>query len=215
MKKNNIKKDKVLYLIIIILICLMIGMFIYFKNRLDIVQKHTESNMEMSIAIFKRLNKTIELNYLDTDNFKYLVNPNNWNELLKEETALSIDDLENFKIDKVIIKQRNDKSIDDVSEYTIIINMLGSSTFNDFTNLMYQKMNAILVETQNDTSKVESFKEGKGYYEISSFEEATYNNMYYDYMKTLSDGTTGGPKVKVKILYLEETNQIKMEINKF
>ena len=39
--------------------------------------------------------------------------------------------------------------------------------------------------------------------------------MYYDYMKTLSDGSTGGPKVKVKILYLEETNQIQIEVNKF
>jgi hypothetical protein len=39
--------------------------------------------------------------------------------------------------------------------------------------------------------------------------------MYYDYIKTLSDGVTGGPKIKIKLLYLEDTNQIKMEINKF
>ncbi len=47
-----------------------------------------------------------------------------------------------------------------------------------------------------------------------SFSEATYNNMYYDYMKTMEDGSTGGPKVKIKVLE-EENNKVRIEINKF
>ncbi len=215
MAKNNQKKDKVLYTIIIGLVVLMIGMFCYFQSKINKYQEYVEGSSNAIVTMLKKISNVIELNYLDTDNFKYLVNPNNWEESLKNETALDLNNLGDYQIDKVIVRKYTNASEDDLNEYTIYLNMLNNKTFNDFTSLMYQKINEIFVITNNDTSKVESFKEGRGYYDISSFEEATYNNMYYDYMKTLSDGTTGGPKIKVKILYLEETNQIKMEINKF
>ncbi len=215
MKKNNLKKDKLLYIVIICLIATMIGMFCYFESKFKNQEEHLRANSNISIALFKRLNSVIELNYLDSDLYKYLINPSNWKEILKKECALSLDDLDNYPIEKILLKQRTDKTDDDLSEWTIIFNIGDDVSFNDFTKLMYQKISDILVLTDNDTSKVESFKEGRGYYDINSFEEATYNNMYYDYMKTMSDGSTGGPKVKIKIIYLEETNQIKMEINKF
>ena len=215
MAKNNQKKDKVLYTIIIGLVVLMIGMFCYFQSKINKYQEYVEGSSNAIVTMLKKISNVIELNYLDTDNFKYLVNPNNWEESLKNETALDLNNLGDYQIDKVIVRKYTNASEDDLNEYTIYLNMLNNKAFNDFTSLMYQKINEIFVITNNDTSKVESFKEGRGYYDISSFEEATYNNMYYDYMKTLSDGTTGGPKIKVKILYLEETNQIKMEINKF
>ena len=216
MKKNNErKKDKNLYGVITLLIVLMVGMFFYFQSKLKDQEEHLRINSEMSIALFKRMNSVIELNYLDSDLYKYLINPTNWQETLKKECALNLDDLENYQIEKILLRQRTEMTEDDLSEWTIIFNVGDGSSFNDFTKLMYQKISDILVLTGNDTSKVESFNERKGYYDINSFEEATYNNMYYDYMKKLSDGSTGGPKVKIKILYLEDTNQIKMEINKF
>lgn len=215
MKKSYFGNVKFLYGVIICLFGLIIGLFFFFQRKLNIIQKDIENNYKMSITGFKRLTNVIELNYLDTENFKYLVNSSNWSETLKRETLLNFDDLENFQVEKVIVRQENEMGPDDLSEFIITMNILNNSSFKDFTDLMYQKINKILVITDNDTSKVESFKEGRGYYDINSFEEATYNNMYYDYMKTMSDGSIGGPKIKVKILYMEETNQIKIEINKF
>ena len=215
MKKSYFRNVKFLYGVIICLFGLIIGIFFFFQRKLNIIQKDIENNYKMSITGFKRLTNVIELNYLDTENFKYLVNPSNWSETLKRETLLNFDDLENFQVEKVIVRQENEMGPDDLSEFIITMNILNNSSFKDFTDLMYQKINKILVITDNDTSKVESFKEGRGYYDINLFEEATYNNMYYDYMKTMSDGSIGGPKIKVKILYMEETNQIKIEINKF
>lgn len=212
-ENKDLKKVRLLYVVVIGLIMVIIAMFFYFNNKIDILQKHADSNSTMSINIFKRLNEIVELNQLDTANYRYLVNPSNWEEILKNETAMTLNDLNNYKISEVVVKEDTDLTVD--HEFVITINILKNGTFNDFTSLMYQKMINIFKETNNDTSKVESFKEGRGYYDIDSFEEATYNNMYYDYMKTMEDGSTGGPKVKVKILYLEETNQIKMEINKF
>ena len=215
MKKNNLNKGNRLYIVIVGLLVLMIGMFVYFQKRLNELQKHAETNSEIAINIYKKLNNTIELNYLSTDNYKYLINPSDWKETLKSETALNLDDLGIFKINKVIMRKNNNMESGDLNEYTITIDIPSGASFKEFTDLMYKKINDILILSDNDTSKVESFKEGRGYYDINSFEEATYNNMYYDYIKTLSDGTIGGPKVKVTILYLEETNQITMEINKF
>ena len=215
MKKSDLKKDKILYGVIIGLVVAIIIMFVHFQKRINNLEENAEASVNVSLALIKRLNNVIQLNYLNTDNQKYLINPDNWEETLERETALNFSDLDNYKIDKVIVRQHTDMTEDDLSEFTIIINIPSDSSFNDFTNKMYHKINEIFVKTDNDTSKVESFKEGRGYYDIESFEEATYNNMYYDYMKPMRDGSTGGPKVKVKILYLEETNQIKMEINKF
>ena len=215
MAKSNQKKDKILYGLIIGLVVIIVFMFNYFQKKIDSLEESADVGVKVSMAINKRLNNVIQLNYLNTDNQKYLINPIDWKETLEWETALNLSDLENYQVDKVIVRQYNEIGENDLSEFTIIINIPGDSSFNDFTNIMYQKINEIFVKTNNDTSKVESFKEGRGYYDIESFEEATYNNMYYDYMKPMSDGSTGGPKVKVKILYLEETNQIKMEINKF
>ena len=204
-----------MYVVIIALIVLIIGIFVYFNKKINNLNNHSEMNSQMIINVAQRINKMVELNYLDDGNYKYLINPKNWKELLKKETALDLNDLAKYQIDNVIVRQKKDMQEDDLSEYTVLINIMDDASFNDFTKLMYQKINNVLIYTGNDTSKVESFKEGRGYYDIASFEEATYNNMYYDYMKKLSDGSTGGPKVKIKILYLEETNQIKMEINKF
>ena len=214
-ENKDLKKVRLLYVVVFGLIILVLGIFFYFNNKIENLQKHAESNSILSVNLLKRINKIVELNHLDTENYKYLINPSNWEEILKKETGMTLSDLNNYKIDKVIVRESTDKESNVDHEFEITIKFLNNSPFNEFTSLIYQKMINIFEETNNDTSKVESFKEGKGYYDINSFDEATYNNMYYDYMLTREDGTTSGPKVKVKILYLEETNQIKMEINKF
>jgi hypothetical protein len=189
-------------------------MFAYFQNKLKDHEEQLRVNQEMSVALFKRINSVIELNYLDSDLYKYLVNPTDWIDTLKKEIALDLHELGNYKVEKVLVKQKTTMTEDDLSEWTIILNMDDKTSFTDFTKLIYQKIKDVLILTNNDTSQVESFKEGRGYYDINSFEEATYNNMYYDYMKTMGDGSTGGPKVKIKVLE-EENNKVRIEINKF
>ena len=64
--------------------------------------------------------------------------------------------------------------------------------------------------------EVLSFKDGKGYYEIKSFSETTYNNIYYDFHdKRYEDYESTSTRNKIKIVYLENTNQVKIEINKY
>ena len=148
--------------------------------------------------------KIVELNHLDTENAKYYVNPTNWQEQYKKENGISLDIPKEWKIDSIVIRRMTDS----FGEYTIILNKIGSVTFDDFARDLYNKM-------YDFAGLVESFKEGKGYYEIRSFNEATYNNMYYDYMTRDSEGVLSGPKIKVKLINLEETNQVKIEVNKF
>lgn len=209
------EKVKFLYIIVCVLLVLMIGMFIYFQSKIKEHDNNFNASGNMTMALFKRINSVIELNNLDSDLYKYIINPSDWKEILKKECALTLDDLDDYTIEKILLKQKNEMTGDDLSEWTITFNISDDGSFDYFTKLIYQKISDILVMTHNDTSKVESFKEGRGYYDINSFSEATYNNMYYDYIKTMSDGSTGGPKIKIKLLYLEDTNQIKMEINKF
>ena len=163
----------------------------------------TNINKSLSTFAYNLLDNVISLNGLKTENFEYVNNPKDWNNTLKSKTGLSLDIPKGWKLDNVSMK----KTHDEVSSFTIILNKSNGTTFNDFVKDMYKKIYAI-------SGLVESFKEGRGYYEIKSFSEATYNNMYYDYM-TIIDGITQGPKVKVKLTDLKDKNQVKVEISNF
>ena len=110
-ENKDLKKVRLLYVVVIGLIMVIIAMFFYFNNKIDILQKHAESNSTMSINIFKRLNEIVELNQLDTANYRYLVNPSNWEEILKNETAMTLNDLNNYKISEVVVKEDTDLNI--------------------------------------------------------------------------------------------------------
>ena len=205
MKDTSIlmKKIKMLYVVIIGLIMLLGGMFYYFQNKFDKLTEQTNINKSLSTFAYNLLDNVISLNGLKTENFEYVNNPKNWNNILKSKTGLSLDIPKGWKLDNVSMK----KTHDEVSSFTITLNKSNGTTFNDFVKDMYKKIYAI-------SGLVESFKEGRGYYEIKSFSEATYNNMYYDYM-TIIDGITQGPKVKVKLTDLKDKNQVKVEISNF
>ena len=205
MKDTNIliKKIKMLYVIVIGLIMLLGGMFYYFQNKFDKLTEQTNINKSLSTFAYNLLDNVISLNGLKTENFEYVNNPKDWNNTLKSKTGLSLDIPKGWKLDNVSMK----KTHDEVSSFIITLNKSNDITFNDFVKDMYKKIYAI-------SGLVESFKEGRGYYEIKSFSEATYNNMYYDYM-TIIDGITQGPKVKVKVTDLEDKNQVKVEISNF
>lgn len=95
-----------MYVVIIALIVLIIGIFVYFNKKINNLNNHSEMNSQMIINVAQRINKMVELNYLDDGNYKYLINPKNWKELLKKETALDLNDLANYQIDNVIVRQK-------------------------------------------------------------------------------------------------------------
>ena len=206
-ENKDLKKVRMLYVIIFGLILLILGEFYYFQNKFSEYNNVAEGQANAIIHTSKRINKLVEINHLDEENYKYLVNPNNWNEDLNEQIGMSLDIPENWKIDEVLVKRYNNKTKDDLDEFTITLIKSDDYSFTEFTTALYKKIYTTFGE-------VYSFNDKDKYYEILSFSEATYNNMYYDYMKTMEDGTTGGPKVKIKVLD-QENNKVQIEINKF
>lgn len=210
MKENSdLKKVRILYVVVIGLIFLMAGMFWYFNNKIELVQKHAEANSEMSIAINKRINKLAELNYLDSESYNYLVDPSDWEKTLKDQTGLSIDIPDSWKLDKVIVRKEKDKKkeYEYLDEYFIFLTKSNEVSFNEFVDELFKKIR------DSFEGDVLSFDDEKKYYEINSFSEATYNNMYYDYVTYQKDGSYGGPRIKVKVVDGEK--QVKIEVNKF
>ena len=205
MEKRLKRRIKILLAVIVVLVFFIIGGITYFNQEIDNMKKDSLSRVESMFGILKKVNKVIELNRLNTEEFTYYINPSDWEDTLKKETGLTLEIPNNWTKNEVVVrKDNNDESL---SVFEITLDIKGNIVFNDFVDTLYKKL-------KNEFETVESFKEGKGYYEINSFSEATYNNMYYDYVTTLEDGSTGGPKVKIKLLELEK-NKIKIEINKF
>ena len=205
MEKRLKRRIKILLAVIVVLVFFIIGGITYFNQEIDNMKKDSLSRVESMFGILKKVNKVIELNRLNTEEFTYYINPSDWEDTLKKETGLTLEIPNNWTKNEVVVrKDNNDESL---SVFEITLDIKGNIVFNDFVDTLYKKL-------KNEFETVESFTEGKGYYEINSFSEATYNNMYYDYVTTLEDGSTGGPKVKIKLLELEK-NKIKIEINKF
>lgn len=206
MKDNNVlaKKIKILYVVVIGLIMLVMGIFFYYQSKYNELKEVTYAHTQESIYLSKKINQVIELNSLNTEDVKYDVNPSNWQEQYKKDNGMNFDIPKGWSKESVIIR----KLADSLGAYTIVLNKSGSITFDDFTKELYNKIYKF-------AGRVESFKEGKGYYEIRSFKEATYNNMYYDYMTRDSNGVLSGPRIKVKLLDLKDTNQVKIEVNKY
>ena len=210
MKENSdLKKVRVLYVLVIGLKILISGMLYYIQKRLDSVEKHAEANSKMAITLFQRLNNVIELNYLDTDNYQYLVNPKDWEDSLKKQTGLSLDIPNSWTLEKIIVRVENNKKNDsnNLDEYYIFLTKSETVSFKEFVDNLYNQIH------DNFEGEVLSFSDEKKYYAIKSFSEATYNNMYYDYVTYQSDGSYGGPRIKVKVL--DDESGVKIEINKF
>lgn len=205
-ENKDLKKVRLLYFIVISLIILILGIFYYFNNKISVLENYVEQNSQMIVNTAVRISKLSELNYLDTERFIYLTNPKDWEKDLEKQIGMTIDVPDTWRLDKVIVRKyvENEDSTDQ-----FIITMIKSDnySFNEFTTDLYKKIH-------DKFGEVDSFKEGKGYYEINSFSEATYNNMYYDYITMNEEGIETGTKPKIKIFEQEE-NIIKIEINKF
>ena len=204
-ENKDLKKVRLLYFIVIGLIILVIFIFYYFNNKIKVLENNAEQSAQMIVNTAVRVTKMSELNYLDTERFTFLTNPKDWEKDLEKEIGMTIDVPDTWKFDKVVIR----KSIEDNDYDYFIITMIKSDnySFDNFVNDLYNKIH-------DKFGEVDSFKEGRGYYEINSFSEATYNNMYYDYITTNEEGIETGTKPKIKILD-QEDNIVKIEINKF
>lgn len=104
------------------------------------------------------------------------------------------------------------KFVEQTDKYTLVVN-LNDVKFNDFGNYMHSVLYD-LVEFKE--LGVESFKDGSGYYKINSFEEATYNNMYFDVNYSQigeSLDYNANFRNKMKLNYDENDNTVTILIN--
>lgn len=214
MKKKKLnKKTCVLYIIIITLVVMVVGCIIYMNCRINELSDRLEINNKVSIYTSTKLNEVIKLNKLNTNECKYIFNSDHWEELLSSNSGgFKIVIPDNWQLDTVeIYNCKFNQSDEPLYEFTITLNVGGTITFNEFTKELYNQIKSL---DYNDI--VQSFNKDKGgYYEIASFEEATYNNMYYDYITVNNNGEEEGPRTKIKVLYLENENQVKIEVNKY
>ena len=156
-----------------------------------------------------RMNDIIERNNLDTKDYFFLINQDSWQELLTKETGLIIPN--NWEISYTKIKRyTNEKS---QSEFTLIIDLDDKLTFDEVADTLYSKA----LSLSEYDMPLRSFDDVKKFYDINSFSEATYNNMYYDYPTDYDNEgrTTSTNLIKLKLLHLKDKNQAKLEVNNY
>ena len=154
---------------------------------------------EINIANTKKVNSIIELNDLDTDQYHLIFNSESILEEIKNATKLDINIPNDWQINSSKIKVYNN---DSSKEFTLIINK-GQTSFDNFTKSIYDNIKSI-----DDNGIVQSFN--KRYYEINSFNEATYNNMYFDVLEDKNISI----RHKIKITNLDK-KEVKIEIDIF
>ena len=154
---------------------------------------------EINIANTKKVNSIIELNDLDTDQYHLIFNSESILEEIKNATKLVINIPNDWQINSSKIKVYNN---DSSKEFTLIINK-GQTSFDNFTKSIYDNIKSI-----DDNGIVQSFN--KRYYEINSFNEATYNNMYFDVLEDKNISI----RHKIKITNLDK-KEVKIEIDIF
>lgn len=129
---------------------------------------------------------------------------------MKENLALEFDLPDGVLYESALID--SNKYIDDFDKYTLVFK-LNEMSFMDFANYMHGVLYD-LVEFKE--LGVQSFKDGTGYYTINSFEEATYNNMYFDVnYSQIGDLSRpdSGFRNKMKLKYDENNNTVSVLIN--
>ena len=130
---------------------------------------------------------------------------------MKENLALEFDLPDGVLYESALID--SNKYIDDFDKYTLVFK-LNEMSFMDFANYMHGVLYD-LVEFKE--LGVQSFKDGTGYYRINSFEEATYNNMYFDVnysqIGDLSHSDSACFRNKMKLKYDENNNTVSVLIN--
>ncbi len=129
---------------------------------------------------------------------------------MKDNLALEFELPDGVLYESVLIDAN--KYIDDSDKYTLVFK-LNEMSFMDFANYLHGVLYD-LVEFKE--LGVESFKDGSGYYKINSFEEATYNNMYFDVNYSQigeSLDYNAGFRNKMKLNYDENDNTVTILIN--
>lgn len=100
----------------------------------------------------------------------------------------------------------------DLNNYTIVVD-LNNTDFNEFGNHLYDILYDLVSFKELG---VQSFKEEPGYYTIKCFEDATYNNMYFDVDDILIDESAdenASFRNKMKLQYNKADNQVTILIN--
>ena len=203
MKKEN--KNK--YNVLLLLVVLVIISIIYTNYRISKINTLYNQSFKTLFNLEKDFNSIIKINKLDTEKCKFLIDSEEWEKKLSDNTGgLTINIPDGWSIIKteILACKYHDEP---TNEFEMYLNMGGDTTFNDFTNLIFKEISVL-------GDEVMSFKENTGYYTIHSFEEATYNNMYYDYLVPSKSGLEEKIRTKIKILNLGNET-VKIEINKF
>lgn len=189
-------KKNIVVILLFILCFISLSMNIYLFNSYKKMEKILFNNIAALSNINRKLN-TIELN-----------NNDSWMELMKDKTGLDIKIPDDWSVESSYVKYEKDIQ-DNCYEFRIVFNMDGNYTFDKFADDLFDQ--AKIISYDYHESNVESWKDGKGYYPVNSFEETTYGNIYYD--RSDYKGSSSALRHKVKIKRVD--NQLILEVNKF
>ena len=200
-KKIKSIKMKVV-LLITILAVIIFGSIIFLTISNIILNKKIDELDRKIGATYLKINS--ESNY-----YEIYDEDNNWQDLIKERTGLEIKLPKDWHLVSKYMKIYKNEDIAD--EFRIVLFMDGEYTFEDFTNEIFNQ--AIVIANDFSESKVMSWRDTpkKGYYEVKSFSETTYGNIYYD--RVTENDKTSSLRHKVKMI--KNNNKLIMEINKY
>ena len=196
MKKNKkaIGENKIL---LVIILSLLVANFI--------------ATVVLSVLIGRFINSQFdyeeyeEVRPLTLEEPKVLIDDDSWADLLFEKTKLSFEIPENWEIlDSYVEYYEND---DFETAFEITFGVDDETSYKSFANMLFNKIKEL-----DEFNIVQSFDEDEGYYEINSFDEAAYNNMYYDG----SPNELGeGMRHKVEIEYDEDAEEVVLSIDMY
>ena len=138
MKIADLKKQiNILYIIVLVLIFVTVGGFVYMEYRISDLSDKADTNMQLSITSARRLSNAIKLNKLDTDQCQYIINSNDWEEVLSNNSGgLSIYIPDDWQLSETEIYECVIESDDTpLYEFTILLNVGDVTSFNDFVRL--------------------------------------------------------------------------------
>ena len=135
-----------------------------------------------------------------------LENDPKWATVLAEKTTLSFDFPEEWFVAHTYAEYcKNREYFCGDEKYEIIFNNVTEESFNEFTEELRLRLKEL-----DANNIVQSFKESTGYYEIASFDEAAFGNMYFDEMPR---GSSATPRHKVKLQYDAENHLAILQVD--
>ncbi len=139
------------------------------------------SNIETYYAI-SELNKEV------------LENDASWEEVLAKRTTLEFNIPENWIVAHTYAEYcKNKEYFCGYERYEMTFSNVGDESFKEFAEHLRLRLKEL-----DANNIVQSFKESTGYYEIASFDEAAFGNMYFD---EIPRGSSATPRHKVKLQY--------------